>query len=44
MMPIRDLHNRMEGLLHDLLTVLFQYHSRAESLNPQGRKLKHANH
>ena len=35
---------RPEAFSHDLLKLLARYHPRAKSLNPQGRKLKLANH
>ena len=35
---------RPEAFTHDLLTLLARHHPRAKSLNPQGRKLKLANH
>ena len=35
---------RPEAFTHDLLKLLARYHPRAKSLNPQGRKLKLANH
>jgi len=33
-----------EAFTQGLLELLARYHPRAKSLNPQGRKLKHANH
>ena len=35
---------RPEAFNHDLLKLLARYHPRTKSLNPQGRKLKLANH
>jgi len=35
---------QQEIFTHELLKLLARYHSRAKSLNPQGRKLKLANH
>ena len=35
---------RPDGFIQDLLNLLARYHPRAKSLNPQGRKLKLANH
>ena len=35
---------RLEAFTHDLLKLQARYHPRAKSLNPQGRKLKLANH
>jgi hypothetical protein len=41
---VHSQRGRPKAFTHDLLKLLARYHPRAKSLNPQGRKLKIANH